>query len=135
MKYPKNCFLLFCEEERNNLVSLLPNRSNSEITSILGYNWRHLPEEKKAKFQEKAQQELKKFKLANPTYKRKKHDFQKFTTTFKFKESPATTKPPDKPNTDSNPSQSNLQTLNSVSRNNHQILPPIQVLFDSVDMS
>jgi len=37
---PISCFLIYCEEKRDSLKR--PDRSNSEVTSILGAQWRAL---------------------------------------------------------------------------------------------
>ena len=45
-----NSFVLFCKDYRKSLLSHNPDKSNSEITSILGYMWRNLDFETKQKY-------------------------------------------------------------------------------------
>ena len=55
MSHVYNSFLLFCLEQRNEVKSLFPGKSNQEITSILGKRWRNMTEEQKQKYKEIAQ--------------------------------------------------------------------------------
>ena len=51
---PLSCFFLFCRDHRNSLKS--PGRSNSDVTSILGYKWRTLDKKTKNFYRLKAKQ-------------------------------------------------------------------------------
>ena len=49
-----NSFLLFCLDQRDKVKSLFPSKSNQEITSFLGEQWRTMSEDQKKKYRDKA---------------------------------------------------------------------------------
>ena len=56
MTKPVNCFLLYCEDYRTLISITHPYLSNSEVTSILGKNWRNLDTKKKLEYKQRAKE-------------------------------------------------------------------------------
>jgi len=54
MAKPINSFLVFCSSNRNKVKDEYPNRSNAEISSILGEKWRNLSTKEKKSYKELA---------------------------------------------------------------------------------
>ena len=54
MAKPINSFLVFCSANRNKVKDEYPNRSNAEISSILGEKWRNLTAKEKKTYKELA---------------------------------------------------------------------------------
>jgi len=56
-EYPKNAFLLFCDDERENIRSECPSITFSEMAKELASRWKTLDEEEKKIFSELAEKE------------------------------------------------------------------------------
>ena len=73
-----NCFLLFCKDNRDELLDV--GGSNAEVTSVLGAMWRKLPGEEKEKYKllakEKALQPRQTLPSPNANYKPFLHKFK-----------------------------------------------------------
>ena len=54
MSRPANSFILYCKDNRNNLQKEHSELSNSEISSLLGKEWREMGVEQKRPYIEKA---------------------------------------------------------------------------------
>ena len=50
-----NSFFLYCQANRNKARDDNPNRPNSDISSILGEQWRSLSDDDKKQYKDKAQ--------------------------------------------------------------------------------
>lgn len=54
MSKPMNSFFLFCDANRSKLQKAHPSKSNSDITSLLGYYWRTMSAIEKKKYKDLA---------------------------------------------------------------------------------
>ena len=54
MPKPMNSFLLYCKMNRNKVKEAHPDRPNSEISAILGEQWRTISQAEKKKYQDLA---------------------------------------------------------------------------------
>ena len=54
MPKPMNSFLLYCKINRDKVKEAYPDRPNSEISAILGEQWRNMTQAQKQKYQELA---------------------------------------------------------------------------------
>ena len=56
MTRPVNCFILFCKANRKRTQLEYPDLSNSEISSILGAQWREMDESQKVSYKALAEE-------------------------------------------------------------------------------
>ena len=68
VKRPLNPFMLYAKVERPQISKENQNMSNSEVSKVLGMNWKILPAYKKDKYRCLAAEEKKQHKLQHPDY-------------------------------------------------------------------
>ena len=68
VKRPLNPFMLYAKVERPQISKENKNMSNSEVSKVLGMNWKILPAYKKDKYRCLAAEEKKQHKLQHPNY-------------------------------------------------------------------
>ena len=59
MPRPMNCFMLYCNANRKKTQLQYPDLSNSDISSILGAQWREMDDSQKMKFKALAEEKRK----------------------------------------------------------------------------
>mmetsp|Transcript_13179 Transcript_13179/g.16535 ORF Transcript_13179/g.16535 Transcript_13179/m.16535 type:complete len:150 (-) Transcript_13179:29-478(-) len=89
---PISCFLIYCEEKRDSLKR--PDRSNSEVTSILGAQWRALDTKTKDTYRAEAHRRKKEYKKKHPFPEKRKPKLQdRYISTFKINKNTETEVP------------------------------------------
>jgi len=68
IKRPMNSFLLFSNEQRPILQAENPDKSNAEISKLLGQKWKSMPADKKSVYMDKAAKIKAKFHQAHPNF-------------------------------------------------------------------
>merc|ERR1712137_859399 len=120
---PRNCFLLYCKEERSKLAQQYPHKNNSEITSELGKQWRSMPPSRKKQYQMIAAASAKKFKKENPNYTPPIKIENQFITSFKVTPKKSIEK-------DRKPEP----TIKKTSNNNNNCLPSFNQLLQRISL-
>jgi hypothetical protein len=69
---PPNGYILYCIEKRPELRLTHPNVPNSEISRLLGANWKSLPEQYRRPYKDRARVLQTEFKRSYPGYKYEK---------------------------------------------------------------
>jgi len=72
IKRPPSAFLLFTSDFRPKYQNLYPNKSNIELSQLLGHKWKELSDFEKEPYKKRAEQLLSDFKAKNPQYNYKK---------------------------------------------------------------
>lgn len=71
IKRPMNAFMVWSKEKRRTMSQKNPKMHNSEISKILGAQWKKMPDEEKAKYIEEAKRLQQEHSQKHPDYKYK----------------------------------------------------------------
>mmetsp|Transcript_553 Transcript_553/g.730 ORF Transcript_553/g.730 Transcript_553/m.730 type:complete len:177 (-) Transcript_553:29-559(-) len=84
MSEPVNCFLLFCQEERETISQHCTTWDNAQVTSHLGALWREMDPMLKLQYKNRAATAKKNFAIKNPNFKRKAKVESRYISSFRL---------------------------------------------------